>query len=442
MASVLSEKQKDDLHRSILDYLSSSGFTKTYETMKEEISGLSDFQPLDAKDSKSGLLVKKWNSVLRLTRQNMDLKARLEQAQEDLSHLSHLPPGTTTRANLDWLPRSPAKHTLSGHRDRVNSLAFHPVFSVLVTAGEDTSLKVWDWETGELERTLKGHTRGVTDCEYDSKGRNLASCSNDLFIKLWNVDNDYQNFATLRGHEHTISSVRFLPGDEKIVSASRDQSVRVWNIATTHCIKVINAHDNWVRSAIPSPDGRLILTSSNDHTARITDIETGIMKTEFRGHDKPVEVAVFVPPHAIPSVRELVRKPSNSITNKVDALGVSFVVTGGRDDTLKIWDALSGQSLWAFVGHDSWVRSIVFHPNGKYMLSAADDKVIRIWDLKTGRCTRKIEEAHSGFVENMSWGRQVVSQTTGKDSKDEPIARPINVIATCSVDKTIKIWLP
>jgi len=105
----------------------------------------------------------------------MDLKARLDQAQEDLSHLSHLPPGTTTRANLDWLPRAPPKHTLSGHRDRVNSLAFHPIFSVLVTAGEDTTLKVWDWETGELERTLKGHTRGVTDCEYDSKGKHLGT---------------------------------------------------------------------------------------------------------------------------------------------------------------------------------------------------------------------------------------------------------------------------
>jgi len=94
------------------------------------------------------------------------------------------------------------------------------------------------------------------------------------------------------------------------------------------------------------------------------------------------------------------------------------------------------------------------------MLSAADDKVIRIWDLKTGRCTRKIEEAHSGFIESLAWGRQVIS--SGADSKDEGAGRPVNVIATCSVDKvnspfffailnpafintylqTVKIWLP
>jgi WD40 repeat protein len=53
-------------------------------------------------------------------------------------------------------------------------------------------------------------------------------------VKLWNVENDYQNTATLRGHEHSVSSARFLPGDDRVVSASRDQTVRIWSIATTY----------------------------------------------------------------------------------------------------------------------------------------------------------------------------------------------------------------
>lgn len=65
-----------------------------------------------------------------------------------------------------------------------------------------------------------------------AKGLDIATCSDDLFIKLWNVPDDYKNFATLRGHEHSISSVCFLPGDNQVVSSSRDHTVRMWDVQT------------------------------------------------------------------------------------------------------------------------------------------------------------------------------------------------------------------
>jgi len=58
---------------------------------------------------------------------------------------------------------------------------------------------VWDWETGELERTLKGHTMAIKDCEYDSKGMRLVSCGQDTFVKLWNVEEEYQKFRHTSG---------------------------------------------------------------------------------------------------------------------------------------------------------------------------------------------------------------------------------------------------
>lgn len=63
-------------------------------------------------------------------------------------------------------------------------------------------------------------------------GLDIATCSDDLFIKLWNVPDDYKNFATLRGHEHSISNVCFLPGDNQVVSSSRDHTVRMWDVQT------------------------------------------------------------------------------------------------------------------------------------------------------------------------------------------------------------------
>ena len=65
-----------------------------------------------------------------------------------------------------------------------------------------------------------------------TKGLYIATCSDDLFIKLWNVLDYYKNFATLRGHEDSISSVSFLPGDNQVVSSSRDHTVRMWDVQT------------------------------------------------------------------------------------------------------------------------------------------------------------------------------------------------------------------
>ena len=59
-----------------------------------------------------------------------------------------------------------------------------------------------------------------------------VSCSSDLTLKLWDVQNDYTASKTFHGHDHSISAVRFLPSDAQFASASRDQTIKVWEVAT------------------------------------------------------------------------------------------------------------------------------------------------------------------------------------------------------------------
>lgn len=89
------------------------------------------------------------------------------------------------------------------------------------------------------------------------------------------------------------------------------------------------------------------------------------------------------------------------------------------------------------------MRALVFHPSGKLLLSAADDKTIRVWELSTGRCMKTVE-AHSHFVATLAWGRQKVStaKSNGADAKTGELEKLVNVIASAGVDQTIKIWLP
>ena len=105
------------------------------------------------------------------TRQVMELEAKNAQLSEELAAA---PSARRAAGVQDWTPRAPARHTLQSHRSPITRVAFHPVFSQMVSASEDSTIKVWDWETGEFERTLKGHTKAVQDVEFDSKGMFLG----------------------------------------------------------------------------------------------------------------------------------------------------------------------------------------------------------------------------------------------------------------------------
>ncbi|CEI91462.1 Putative Nuclear distribution protein PAC1 [Rhizopus microsporus] len=404
--SILSERQKDELHKAILDYLSSSGFKEAFNAFKNETGD--DFVP-DPKQKYAGLLEKKWTSVIRLQKKIMELESKATQMQEELNNA----PTRKPTSSVDWIPRGPERFCLAGHRSPLTRVSFHPIYQILASASEDATIKIWDYETGEYERTLKGHTKAVQDITFDAKGNHLISCSADLTIKVWDTNNDYKCVRTLYGHDHSISSVVMIPSSDIIATSSRDKTIKLY------CVKTLVGHLDWVRRIFPSEDGRWLASCSNDQTARVWDIQKGESKMEFRGHEHVVECVIFLPVVAYPFIAEWLE---NSIKlNKEHAVPGQFILTGSRDKTIKLWDVSSGQLLSTLVGHDNWIRGLVVHPNGKYLISVSDDKTMKIWDLKTGRCVKTIE-AHSHFVTCISYC------TTSP------------LVATGSVDQTLKIW--
>ena len=128
------------------------------------------------------------------------------------------------------VPKAPAKFVLTGHRAPITALACHPIFSLVVSGSEDTTMKLWDFETGVYESTLKGHTGGITALSYNNTGSLLASVASDMTCKLWDSTGAaaYQCIKTLRGHEHSISGVSFLA--EHVYTCSRDQTIKVIDI--------------------------------------------------------------------------------------------------------------------------------------------------------------------------------------------------------------------
>merc|ERR1712071_613375 len=121
------------------------------------------------------------------------------------------------------------------------------------------------FETGDFERTLKGHTDSVQDVTFDTNGKMLASCSADMSVKLWDFST-FDCLKTLQGHDHNVSSVTFLPSGDFLVSSSRDKTIKIWEVATGYCVKTLTGHREWVRQIRMSPDGLLLASCSNDQT--------------------------------------------------------------------------------------------------------------------------------------------------------------------------------
>ncbi|KAL5340695.1 WD40-repeat-containing domain protein [Aspergillus crustosus] len=446
MSQLLPTRQAEELHKAIVAYFSSISASECFETAREELPLGGNFDDVTC-DRYKGVLEKKWTGIARLHKRIQTLEAKVSSLQAELDAA----PSSRTRNQdpTNWLPGDRTTHTFEGHRDAITCVAFHPVYTSLASGSEDCTIKIWDWELGESEKTLKGHTRSVSGLDYGGQKGNtlLASCSSDLTIRIWDPSKNYEQTRTLAGHDHSVSAVRFLTSNEnQLVSASRDGTLRIWDVTTGYCVKVIKSStESWIRDVSPSFDGKWLVSGGRDQAITVWEVSTAEPKAALLGHDNYIECCVFAPPASYGHLATLagLKKPPPATSS------CEFIATGARDKTIKLWEA-RGRLIKTLVGHDNWVRGLLFHPGGKYLLSVADDKTIRCWDLsQEGRLVKTIASVHDHFISCLRWAPSPSSsdstdaateKTDGakKDALVKPSFRC--VIATGSADSCVRVF--
>jgi len=409
---VLSQRQREELNKAIADYMLGNGYNEALEAFKKETD-----MPGEIDKKYSGLLEKKWTSVIRLQKKVNELEGKLSEAEKEFISGA---PTREKRSPGEWIPRPPEKYELSGHRAPVTRVIFHPIFSIMISGSEDATIKLWDFETGDYERTMKGHTDSVQDVALDKDGKLLASCSADMSVKLWDFQS-YECIKTMHGHDHNVSSVAFLPTSDYIVSSSRDKTIKMWEVSTGFCVRTYTGHREWVRMVRVSLDGNLLASCSNDQTVRVWAAGGKDVKAEMRDHDHVVECIAWAPEAATQAINEAATAAAGGDNKNSFSHVGPFLASGSRDKSVKVWDVSTGLCLFSLQGHDNWVRGISWHPGGKYLLTASDDKSLRVWDIQHRRCHKRLD-AHTHFATSLDFHRTQPYVVTG------------------SVDQTVKVW--
>jgi len=251
--------------------------------------------------------------------------------------------------------------TLNGHDHNVSCVIFLPSGNTLVSCSRDKTIKVWDIASGYCTRTFSGHDAWVRQIRVNSDASILASCSMDQTIKIWNFKTG-ECVRTFRDHDHVIETIEFsnshsaeanlktltdvkatngtkeeaasddaskaenadleskkddgsTPTGAYLVSGSRDKTIRIWEVSTGRCLKVLNGHDNWVRSVVFHPSGRYLLSSADDKSIRVWDLTKNARMCKVLENAHPLFV-------------------STVDWNK----STPMLASGGVDHSVKIWE--------------------------------------------------------------------------------------------------------
>ncbi len=243
---------------------------------------------------------------------------------------------------------------LIGHSAPVKDAVFSADGQVLASASSDMTVRLWMTMSGQPLHVLRRHSNGVNAVAFSANGRLLASGGADQTVFIFDMM-DSTGSTALVGHSNEITSVVF--GGGLLASGGWDKTVRLWDSIDKRELTVI-PFDDWVRDLAVSPNELFLAAACKDGTVSLIKLASGEVVHTIQAHEHGVDCAVFSPDG-------------------------SLLVTGGRDNLVKLWDLreFSDQPVAQFEGHSKPVLTVAFHPTGNMIASGSGDHTARLWAI-------------------------------------------------------------
>ncbi|KAL2210650.1 putative coatomer subunit alpha [Sarocladium strictum] len=288
---------------------------------------------------------------------------------------------------------------------RAKGIAFHPKRPWILVSLHSSTIQLWDYRMGTLIDRFEEHDGPVRGVDFHKTQPLFVSGGDDYKIKVWSYQTRRCLF-TLNGHLDYVRTVFFHHELPWILSSSDDQTIRIWNWQNRSLICTMTGHNHYTMCAQFHPKEDLVVSASLDQSVRVWDI-SGLRKK-----------------HSAPTSMSFEDQIARSNQNQADMFGntdavVKFVLEGhdrgvnwvafhptmplivsaGDDRLVKLW-RMSETKAWEVDtcrGHFQNASGCLFHPHQDLILSAGEDKTIRVWDLNKRTAVQSFKRENDRF---------------------------------------------
>ncbi|KAI9376266.1 coatomer WD associated region-domain-containing protein [Aspergillus egyptiacus] len=272
---------------------------------------------------------------------------------------------------------------------RAKGIAFHPKRPWILVSLHSSTIQLWDYRMGTLIDRFEEHDGPVRGIDFHPTQPLFVSGGDDYKIKVWNYQTRRCLF-TLNGHLDYVRTVFFHPELPWILSASDDQTIRIWNWQNRSLICTMTGHNHYVMCAQFHPTEDLIASASLDQSVRIWDISglrkkhsapTAMSFEDQMARANPSQADMFGNTDAV--VKFVLEGHDRGVNWVAFHPTLPLIVSAGDDRLIKLW-RMSDTKAWEVDtcrGHFQNASACLFHPHQDLILSVGEDKTIRAWDL-------------------------------------------------------------
>ncbi|WP_280276391.1 TIR domain-containing protein [Nocardia wallacei] len=262
----------------------------------------------------------------------------------------------------------------------------------ILLQASDGNVRTWDARTGNsVEASSPVRIVKGKNTAYNDTATVVAIGNDNGEVSVWDMRNGSRTANPISTGQQEPSGLAVSPDGRQIATGSQDGTIRLWDVATgTRIGEPLRGHEGFVSAIAYSPDGRRLASGA------------GLVIGNLDRADRTVRLWDT-------STGRQIGQPLVGHESWVASVAFSpdgsRLASGSDDDTVRLWDSNTGQPIGGpLTGHQDWVNDVSFSPDGRFVVSGAADRTIRVWDTSMGKQSRPPLLGHAGDVRQVRFG--------------------------------------